>query len=967
MNRIPFVVVVVLIAAFGTAAADPSGNNVVINEIYANPPGTYDGAEFIELYNPTAGIIDISGWVLAGPEFDQLCGGEDLWIFPAGVEIGPDDYIIVAKDAHDGEDGFYETFGFDPNYELFDPSFEYDHDYGAVPNLTLFYDDPDSTYSDEIQLVGGRGYGVMCGGTSNYDVVYLYTSSSLVTCVDLVEYMDSEECGGVDQCSHLSGDQSDDNAFPYIPYLGNTLGRDALSTDTDNSDDDYAMQVPTPGAVNSTNTPPWIRAPQYSPIPPVDTSDVDIAAVVTDNSGIDSVMVYYNVDGAGWQRVMASTPDSLYTGTIPMVDIYDGAQVDYYVRAVDDQAAGMNYPAEGTLDPYTFSVGITAIEDIQSSSGASPLVGQAVNIRGIVTAAKGEFSDSSFWMHDGNGFYQGVQCYVPGFYGDIAEGDDVTMCGTVSEYYDQTEVILHSYETIVVHSSGNPNYGYLSATTADIAPTAANGERYEGQLVKVTDATVTLIPDGYGQWHIRDSSGVDADVDDYAYYSYDPEVLDEIAEIRGIVMYSFDEFKLEPRYDEDIIGPPRVGDVTYSPVPPMPGGQVTVNAVFEDNVDIASATLSWSLSESGPFTPVAMSEVTRAVEETWTATIGPFAVEGTRVYYYVECVDNNVPAMDARKPSEGSYSFYVGIEDIANVQAVGVDLDASAMEDLAVNVEGYVTAEPGVFGDYQFYIADDSGAWNGILIYDRSGTVDFDRWDYVVCCGQVEEYFGQTQIALHFSDCAHLTTPPARETILPVSIGTAELQNVVAGEKYEGVYVHAEDCTVEDEDLGHGEWAITNGAASDTCRVDDYGDYDYVPEDGDNVYVKGIAAPAYGHPDYVAYRIEPRGNEDIAANPVDVPDGGMSRFGLRQNSPNPFNPKTSIAFSLPDAADVELSIYDVAGRKVATLVDSNMPAGPHSVEWNGRSDSGERVASGVYFYRLNAGDNEMSRKMVLLK
>jgi hypothetical protein len=304
----------------------------------------------------------------------------------------------------------------------------------------------------------------------------------------------------------------------------------------------------------------------------------------------------------------------------------------------------------------------------------------------------------------------------------------------------------------------------------------------------------------------------------------------------------------------------------------------------------------------------------------------------------------------------------VGIESIANVQAVGPDLDTSVMDTLAVNVEGYVTAEPGIFGNYQFYIADDDGPWNGILVYDRSGTVSFNRGDYVVCCGEVQEYYGQTQLALHFSDCAQLATPPAREAISPTSIATAELQNVISGEKYESVYVHAEDCTVIEDDLGFGEWMISNGTATDTCRVADYADYDYVPQNGDNVYVKGLVSFAFS-----SYRIEPRGNEDIAVNPTDIPDGTIGKFGLAQNTPNPFNPKTQIAFSLPESADVTLSVYDVAGRRVATLVDRNLPAGPYAVEWNGCSDNGEKVASGVYFYRLTAGEKETSRKMVLLK
>ena len=162
---------------------------------------------------------------------------------------------------------------------------------------------------------------------------------------------------------------------------------------------------------------------------------------------------------------------------------------------------------------------------------------------------------------------------------------------------------------------------------------------------------------------------------------------------------------------------------------------------------------------------------------------------------------------------------------------------------------------------------------------------------------------------------------------------------------------------------GFGEWAISNGTAGDTCRVDDYAEYDYVPSNGDNVYVRGVVAYTIGN-----YKIEPRGNEDIAANPTGVSDdyfGG--KFGLAQNMPNPFNPETRIAFNLTAPGDVTLEIYDVAGRTVATLLDRHMDAGAHVAHWDGRTSDGERAASGVYFYKLAAGDQNVSRKMVLLK
>lgn len=90
-------------------------------------------------------------------------------------------------------------------------------------------------------------------------------------------------------------------------------------------------------------------------------------------------------------------------------------------------------------------------------------------------------------------------------------------------------------------------------------------------------------------------------------------------------------------------------------------------------------------------------------------------------------------------------------------------------------------------------------------------------------------------------------------------------------------------------------------------------------------------------------------------------------FVLHDNVPNPFNPITTIRCEVPSSVDVSISIYDVAGRRVRTLVNEHRPAGVFSVQWNGDDDRGQRVASGVYFYRMRAGGFVDTKKMVLLK
>jgi hypothetical protein len=88
---------------------------------------------------------------------------------------------------------------------------------------------------------------------------------------------------------------------------------------------------------------------------------------------------------------------------------------------------------------------------------------------------------------------------------------------------------------------------------------------------------------------------------------------------------------------------------------------------------------------------------------------------------------------------------------------------------------------------------------------------------------------------------------------------------------------------------------------------------------------------------------------------------------LLQNYPNPFNPVTTIRFELPRAVHVGLRVYNVKGELVATLLDEHMTGGQKEIDWNAKDDRGAAVASGIYFYRLIAGDFEQTKKMALLR
>ena len=90
-------------------------------------------------------------------------------------------------------------------------------------------------------------------------------------------------------------------------------------------------------------------------------------------------------------------------------------------------------------------------------------------------------------------------------------------------------------------------------------------------------------------------------------------------------------------------------------------------------------------------------------------------------------------------------------------------------------------------------------------------------------------------------------------------------------------------------------------------------------------------------------------------------------IGLTQNYPNPFNPSTTISFSLPVDESVTLSVYDITGRLVSTLIDGSLSAGYHDVTWDGRDMYGSSVSAGLYIYTLQTEGVSLNRKMMLMK
>lgn len=103
--------------------------------------------------------------------------------------------------------------------------------------------------------------------------------------------------------------------------------------------------------------------------------------------------------------------------------------------------------------------------------------------------------------------------------------------------------------------------------------------------------------------------------------------------------------------------------------------------------------------------------------------------------------------------------------------------------------------------------------------------------------------------------------------------------------------------------------------------------------------------------------------------PTDVDDDGAlpTAYALNQNVPNPFNPTTTISFSIPQGGHVSLDVLNVLGQRVRRLIDGDYPAGTHQITWDGLDNNGSPAATGIYFYRISSNDFTSTRKMLLVK
>lgn len=191
--------------------------------------------------------------------------------------------------------------------------------------------------------------------------------------------------------------------------------------------------------------------------------------------------------------------------------------------------------------------------EIQGQQASSPYEGQTVDVTGIVTAGSNDYTATSYTYgvlaDAGGGPWSGLLLFGSDVAG-LGRGDSVTVTGAVSEYYGMTEVTVSSY---TIHSTGHSLPSPEAMSTVNLA-TSQNPEQWESVFVTVSNCEVTQTGLPYYTWALDDGSG-ECYAGTMGDFTYNPSVGDPISSMTGMLWYSRDNFKIEPRDDSDIVLP----------------------------------------------------------------------------------------------------------------------------------------------------------------------------------------------------------------------------------------------------------------------------------------------------------------------------------------------------------------------------------------------------------------------------
>ncbi len=564
--------------------------------------------------------------------------------------------------------------------------------------------------------------------------------------------------------------------------------------------------------------------------------------------------------------------------TFSLGEIVSGTQSAFNITVTVD--AGITTPASltntvtvstteqytGTAEFVTAIYPLVSIHDIQyvsdpASDDASPYNGQTVFVEGIVVAAPGELGSRAMVIEDAaGGPWSGLYVYDSGNFSglSVARGDKVRVLGSVTEYYGMTEFAYSAAETL---STGNTLPDPAVVSTGDFV-SAGTAEQWESVYLEFQNATVTNPDLGYGEWAFDDGSGATR-ADDMGSFTYTPALGDYYNFIRGIGWYSYSNYKLEPRDDNDffVSTPPNDLGVTKSgPSYALAGDTLTYtiqvqnpllvaaeNVVLTDTLPVSvtnvlSSSNALTVTNLGSEIVWEFGQIGAGVTETVYLTVTAPASAPNGFILTNSAVVTTTSTDDPANNTAAVNTNLYAIVPIATARA-GADGDTFA-------VEGKVIVVPGTYNGTEWELQDASG---GIAVYDYPPPA-LNLGDTVRLIGTRGTYKGQEQ----FSDVLYFTNlgpgvevSPLITTTGAVDSGSTEGWLVQVQGTLSGLNCPGDRSFYVDDGTGDAYVYVDADTGADMCSLG--------AVDGDTATIVGFSTEYNG-----TFEIKPRRPADLA-------------------------------------------------------------------------------------------------------
>ncbi|HPF36290.1 MAG TPA: lamin tail domain-containing protein [Candidatus Krumholzibacteria bacterium] len=686
----------------------------------------------------------------------------------------------------------------------------------------------------------------------------------------------------------------------------------------------------TPGAANGA---PALQAPSIydvypRPLAPEPAEAVTVSATVTDDGTVTSVTLYYRVNGGGFSSIaMALDTGDTYTAVVP--GQADGAAVDYYVEATDNDAQTSTNPFDAPVTFYTYTVApevITPIATVHADSLGNSFT--LVTVQGQVYIPGNYQADGtgvSAYIQDASGRGLNIFGTTRSTGMDLlnSTGNIVKVTGYADYYFTTLELLNYEVELV---SSGNPALSPAVQTSGNAAAPTNEGTYVE------TSGTISAVATTGGtnpahNFTVSDGSG---DV----VIRIDDDLVDMTAWTVGDHLTAAGAGATFNAQGQILVG--LLSDLTYTPgVDVTPPTLVSAEKTGSNNITV-------NFSES--------------VETTSAQNPGNYEVYETGneanmipVVSVLAFFPDNVQLVTGFSLTPGTpYTVRVNnVEDLAgNVIAANSTVSVFEPGATPAIVINEVMQNP-------LSLADTDGEWFEIYNADVVA-VDINGWT-----------IRDAGTNVHVIDNGGpLVIQPGEYQVLGINALAMAGEGVTLFYEYANFALGNADDEIELLDTlmqqvdivaydGGPVWPDPTGGSMQWSGTGDNNDGS----------TWGVGGPAFGSGDHATPGLP--NNTDTG-----VDDAPALVTALGRNFPNPFNPKTSFSFTLKQDERVTLEVFDLRGRTVRTVVDARLQAGAYEnvYSWDGTDAHGRPVTSGTYFFRLKTGSGEsMSRTMTLLK